>query len=159
MDWETVSRHWLVVWLGLLCFLLGIPGMGDDADWWIRWAHMNPTVSAMLVGAGCVLVGLFLLIRLADAVKSWCQHRWQRTPEGVVEAVEDDVGRIVGDLRHQHNMLENVRADTRREFGEMERKLAKIESESEETRRQDEERLLDMLHQLHDARHGKGEDG
>lgn len=65
--WKQFTRSpWAVV-VSLFCFIIGLPGMRDDADWWLEWATVNPQLSGILVGVGGMLLVYFVAPRIEES--------------------------------------------------------------------------------------------
>ena len=93
--------------------------------------QVSPFLSGMFLGAGALLVILFLMAWAVTLCQGWRDKRRESTPEGVMEKVVPILKRSVEDLRTEQNRLDNLRADARRD----------LTKTMEELHREDEEWL------------------
>ena len=82
---------WFGGWLGVVLFIVGIPGHIDDTTTWLRWSKMSGvSITLTLVSVGLVLTGPLLWTSgwwFPRLLKWW--NRDQRAPTALAQPNED----------------------------------------------------------------------
>ena len=67
MEWRKITGQWWPPLLGLASFVVGVPGLLDDAAAWRQWiGDMSPLLSGVFMGVGGALIGLWVFVKLSN---------------------------------------------------------------------------------------------
>ena len=71
MEWRKITGQWWPPLLGLASFVVGVPGLLDDAAAWRQWiGDMSPLLSGVFMGVGGALIGLWVFVKLSNLIRS-----------------------------------------------------------------------------------------
>lgn len=128
-----------LIYIGVLAFLLQLV---------LRVAlTIHEAVAGEYVGSAIVSVGFrtaLILAALCIGGELYMRIRGRKVLFSVLPSIKE----ATENLGNEHRKLVELREEAQVEFATMQSALAEIEAETEERRRQDEERLLDMVRQL-----------